>query len=258
MPLNEASIVWLPTLLLVTVRVGGMMVFAPVLGHSAVPIRLRVVIAVAMGLAVVGRLGQPVALPAGWFELAAGVAGEAMIGAAIGYAARLIFMGVELGAFHVGSQMGLALGEAVNPLKADSPGAAAGLFRLLAVVIFLAVGGHRALIGGLFATFRALPPLTAASPVAVLDATVGMLGASFVLALKVAAPVLTALLAATVALGLLHKTMPQCNLLSVGLPIRAMLGMAVLAVSLGALAPLIDAAAGQLGRGIQALTTGGT
>jgi flagellar biosynthetic protein FliR len=60
--------------------------------------------------------------------------------------------------------------------------------------------------------------------------------------------VLIAILVVTVADGLLQKTMPQVNILTVGLPVRAMLGLAVLAVSLAALAPLLEAAVGVLTR----------
>ena len=254
MTIAEPIALWAPTLLLVTVRVAGMAVFAPVFGDSAVPVKLRLVVSVAMALAVVGRLARPVVLPGGWFDLAMGVGCEFLLGAAIGYSARLIFVGVELGAFHVSSQMGLALADVANPLKADAPSAVGGLFRMLAVVLFLALGGHRALVAGLLGTFETVPPLGFAPSPGMLDAVVGMLGASFVLALKVAAPVLIALMLATVALGLLHRTIPQCNLLSVGLPARAMLGLLVLAATLGAIAPLIEAAASQLGRSIQALT----
>jgi len=253
----EPAMLWAMTLLLVTVRIAGMMLFAPVFASSAVPVKLRVVIAAAMGLAVVGRLAEPVPLPPSAVDLAMAAGCELLIGGAIGYAAGLIFTGVELGAFHISTQMGLALGDVVDPLKSDSPRAAGGLFRLLAVVVFLAIGGHRALVGGLLETFRTVPPPGAAGPAAVLDAAVAMLGASFVLALKLTAPVLIAMLVAMVAMGMLHKTMPQCNLLSVGLPVRAMLGLLVVACSLGALAPLVEAATARLSRGIQMLTAVG-
>jgi flagellar biosynthetic protein FliR len=248
------ALMWLPTLLLATLRVAGMVAFAPVLGDAAVPIKVRVILSAAMGLGAVGRLAQPVPLPPGALDLLLVLGCEFLLGAVIGYTARLIFTGVQLGAFHVGSQMGLALGEVANPLSGEAASAVGGLFRLLAVVIFLAIGGHRALVGGLMQTFRVVPPAGFAPADGLIGPVVAMLAASFVLALKVAAPVLIALLVATVALGLLHKTVPQCNLLSIGLPVRAMLGLLVLAASLGVLAPLIEAAAGRLGRSIQTLT----
>jgi len=256
MPAMEPALIWVPTLLLVTVRVAGLMLFAPVFSSSVVPVKLRGAISVAMGLAEEARLAAPVALPPGWFELVMGAGCEFLIGAAIGYAAQLIFAGVELGAFHISSQMGLTLGAVMDPLRSDAPPGVAGLFRLLAVVVFLGIGGHRALVGGLLETFQTLPPLGFGPSAALVNTVVAMLGASFVLALKVAAPVLIAMLLTTVALGLLHKTIPQCNLLSVGLPTRAMLALLVVACSLGVLAPLVEAAAAQLSRNIHALTAG--
>jgi flagellar biosynthetic protein FliR len=81
-----------------------------------------------------------------------------------------------------------------------------------------------------------------------MGAATAMLAMSFVLALKVAAPVLAAILIATAAAGLIQKTMPQLNILTVGLPVRAMLGLAVLAASLAMLAPLLESALGILTR----------
>ena len=81
---------------------------------------------------------------------------------------------------------------------------------------------------------------------------VGLLGASFALALKVAAPVLVAMLLATVAMGMLQKTMPQCNLLSTHLPIHTLVGLTVLAASLGVLLPLMQQAIDVLTNGIAA------
>lgn len=253
MPETEAITTWAPTLLLVTFRVAGIMLTAPVLAHSAVPVKLRVLISAAMGLAVVSRLARPVALPTGAFDVVMGLGCELLIGAGIGFAARLIFAGVEVGALQVSQQMGLALADVVNPLKEDSPSAIRGLFRLLAVVAFLAVGGHRALIGGLLESFHTVPPLGFTPPGAMVEVIVGLLGASFVLALKVAAPVLIAMLLATVALGLLQRAVPQCNLLSIGLPVRVLLGLVVIAASLAAVAPLVEAAAGHVSRNLQGL-----
>ena len=250
----DAMTLWAPTLLLVTVRVAGMVAFAPVFGHSAVPVPVRVLVSVAMGLAVVSRLAGPVAVPDRALELIAAVGGEFLIGAAIGYAARMIFTGVELGAFHVSTQMGLSMADVIDPSRSDAPGATVGLYRMLAVVVFLAVGGHRALVGGLMGTFQSVPPLRLASVGGLLDMVVAMLAASFVLALKLAAPVLVAMLLATVALGLLHRTLPQLNLLSIGLPVRVLVGLVLVAASLAAVGPLVDVAVTQLGRNIQALT----
>ncbi|MBS3734459.1 MAG: flagellar biosynthetic protein FliR [Phycisphaerae bacterium] len=244
MDLSELTI-WLPTLMLVLARVAGLCVVAPVLSHAAVPIRLRYAVSVVIALAVVGTgrwVGPPAAMPTSWLPLAGLIAVEAAIGAVIGFAARLVFVGIELGAFHAGTQMGLTLAEIYAPAGGPAPGVTRRLFVLTAIVVFLAIGGHRELLGGVVRSFRTVPPATFAIDRNVLTMIVALLGASFTLALKVAAPVLAAMLLATVALGLLQRSIRQCNLLSTGLPIRALLGLAVMTLALAALPDLVEQA----------------
>jgi len=233
---------WAPTLLLAIARCGGIFLVAPVFASSVLPARLRLAMSVVMALAAVGRLAGPIAPPAGAVELAGLLVAELAIGAVIGYAARLLLVGLEMGAMYVSQQMGLALGGVFDANKDESGEPVSRLFHILGVVVFLAIGGHRALIASLLGTFELLPPASLASGGAMLNVAVGLLMASFVLALKVAAPVLIALIVATVAASLLQKTMPQFNILTVGLPLRATAGLVMLAAALATLAPLLEAA----------------
>ena len=241
MPDAGAYAIWLPTLVLVTVRVAGIFLVAPVFASGEIPARLKAFMSIVMALAVVARMRAPAALPGHWLELLIVLAREAAVGATIGYAARVLLAGVELGAVHIGQQMGIGLADVLDPNAQDTSGVTRRAMWMLAVVIFLAVGGHRAMIAGLLNSFDVIPPAGFAPGQAVLNRVVAILAASFLLALKVAAPVLTALLGATVALGFLQKTMPQCNLLSIGLPVRALLGLLVLAMALAAMAYPIQA-----------------
>jgi len=232
--------IWAPTLALVIARVAGMFAVAPVFAHPAVPVRLRVGMAVVVSLAVGASLAAPVAVPRSAAGLAIALASQAAIGAVIGYAARLLFVGLELGALHIGRQMGLGLADMFNPSGGGPTGSPAGLLRLLAVVMFLAIGGHRDLIASLLRSFRSIPLRGFAGPGAMLSLVVGLLDASFEVALKLAAPVLIAMLLATVAMAFLQKTMPQCNILSTNLPIRAMAGMLILACCLAVMMSVVE------------------
>jgi flagellar biosynthetic protein FliR len=249
----ETCAIWAPTLLCATVRAAGLMLAAPVLGHAAVPARLRLLAAVAVGLAAASRLASPVTLPGDWASLAGGLAGELLIGAGMGYAGRLIFLGVELGAAHVGAQMGLSLAEAADPSRDEPAGPVGGLYYMLAIVVFLAAGGHRALIGGLMTTFDTVPLLGFVPRAGMADVLLGLVGGSFVLATKLAAPMLVAMLTATVLLGLLQRTLPQLNVLSAELPGRALLGLAVTAATLTVVSPLMESAADSLGAEVVSL-----
>lgn len=237
----DSMAIWIPTVPLVMMRLVGIVMVAPVLSHSAVPIKIRLAAGVVMSLAVVARMSGPVATPAGAGGLAIAAGGELLIGAAIGYAAKLLFAGVQLGAFHVAQQMGLALGEVFNPSADQAGGPVRSTFALLAVVIFLLISGHRQLIGALLRTFETIPVGAGAPGQSLLAMAVVLLSSSFLLAIQVAGPVLVAMLLAAVAMGLLQKTLPQCNLLTTHLPVRAMMGLVVLAASLAVVHPLLVA-----------------
>jgi len=102
-----------------------------------------------------------------------------------------------------------------------------------------------------------VPPGAFGQTPAVAQLAGSLMGAAFLLALKIAAPVLIAMLLATVALGLLQKTMPECNILSTGLPARVLIGLVVLAAGIGVAAGLLEACVGvvgeQLSRMIEAM-----
>ena len=240
--IDAVAIPFAVTLLLAFARLAGLMLMAPALGEAVAPARLRVAMALVMALAVAGCHAMPVSVPQTLPALILAVAVEVAIGAAVGYAARLVFAGLELGAFHISQQMGLALAEVFNPFTEEASDVVRRFFMVLAVILFFALGGHRALIGSVLGSFDVLPLGQGVSAQAALTTVVSILAMSFSLALKVAGPVLAAMMLALAAMGLLQRTMPQCNILSATMPIHILLGGAILALSLGAVPGLMESA----------------
>ncbi len=228
------------TLLLVLARLAGLFVFAPGLSHPAVPVKVRGFAAVVFALAVtpvVGAAGVPESLAG----LAVALLCEGLLGLVIALSAAAVFAGVELGAAHVAHQMGLSLGSIYEP-QGEADQTVPGFFHLLALVVFLGLGGHRVVISGLLGTFHSIPLAGFSADATFLQSVTALLGAGFLLALRLAAPVLAAVLLATVAMGLLQKTMPAINTFSVGLSVRSLVGLAVMGAGLAATTPLIERA----------------
>lgn len=234
----DLSTVWITTLVLVILRMASMVFAAPVLGSVAVPGKIRFGVSLALSLAIVSRMAHPVALPTSAGDLMLIAGGEILIGVTMGLAARLLFVGVQMGAFHAAQQMGLALAEVYNPQQEEVGGPVRALLTIVTIVIFLSIGGHRQLISAAISSFETIPPAIC-SQLGSLLAMSGLLVTScFALALKVAGPVLVTMLLATVAMGFLQKSMPQFNLLTTHLPARAMLGLLALAGSVAVIQPL--------------------
>ena len=232
--------VWVPTLMLVIFRVAGIFIMAPLLSDSNIPIPVKILLSVILGLAVTARLTLPVAMPDTWLSLVMGIGGEMLIGATIGYTTSLIFVGVQIGAEQMAQQMGIALASVFNPMIEDATNALGGLFDITVLAIFLVIGGHRAMIGALMDSFGQVPLMGFSVQVGLLEAVLSLLTASFVLAMKLAAPTLVALFLATIAMGIIQKTMPQLNILSVGFQVRVLLALVILAVGVASLLPLLQ------------------
>jgi flagellar biosynthetic protein FliR len=95
---------------------------------------------------------------------------------------------------------------------------------MVALLCFLALNGHLYLLHALAATFAHIPPGgLLLRPM--LTADIITLSANmFVLAVKVAAPVLASLFMIDLALALMARAAPQMNLLMIGMPLKIAVG----------------------------------
>ncbi len=89
-------------------------------------------------------------------------------------------------------------------------------------------------MAGLLDTFQTIPPGSGRFPASLAEGFVTLVSQSFALGIRAAAPAVTALLLASLILGLVGRTLPQLNVLSMGFGLNALLAFAVLGLTLGA------------------------
>jgi len=217
-------------------RLGGLFIFAPVLGTGTIPMRLKVMIALAMTAAVY-PLVSGVAVSIGDVTLPALVwlvFSESLIGVTIGLLATLPLVGLQVGGAMMGHQMGLAAAQVFNPTLDTEADTIGQLMLFIGLVIFLSIGGLEAMHLAVAHSFERLPigGMTASqAPVAMV---VGVLQSGFELAFRVGAPVFCIMLVESIGTGFLMKTVPQLNILSFGFPLKILLGVFTLIAALGA------------------------
>jgi flagellar biosynthetic protein FliR len=228
----------MPAALLVIFRIGGLMVFAPALGSPVIPVRIRVFLAFIIGLATYPLLSTQhfagVTLELNLLTLAPLVAMEVLIGIIIGFMASLPLLAMETGGLVMGQQMGLGFARFYNPAVDDEADIIGQLLFFMALAAFLVLGGHEWMFLAVLHSFEHIP-LGGGVFVAdlnLLNLATGLILASLELALRVAAPLLALIFLETVAMGFLAKTVPQLNILSLGFPLRILLGLAIVGVGL--------------------------
>ena len=235
MPLTSIQQIFdqVPVFVLVLFRLGGMLALAPLLGSTAIPVKIRLMLVLVLSFAVFPLVKPVTAVPNSLIGLAVAVGGEILIGVTMGFALSLLFMGIQLGAEMISYQMGLAMARLVDPMTEVSTTALSQFYLLLTVLIYVLENGHLILISRLAYTFQTVPLLSGFEPQPAKDMCVVIITESFQLGIRICGPAVVALFLSSLAMGFISRTMPQFNILAAGFPIRITLGLIVLIASLG-------------------------
>ncbi len=230
----ELLLLHVPYALLVIFRVAGLMMFAPVLSSSVIVARAKVLLAVSMGVAVypVVAVTPSEAIPLDLFGLVPLLLFETATGIAIGFIGLLPLQAVQMGGRMMSQQMGLAFAQIYNPAMETTADVLGQALFFLTLAGFLLVGGLDSLFLAVMNSFHHLPTGTGAIDGDLIALLLGLLTSSFELGLRVAAPVMGIIFIQGVAMGFVTKTVPQVNILSLGFPLRILIGFAVVAFGL--------------------------
>ncbi len=204
-----------------------MVITAPVFSLPVIPKQLRLMLAAVLALVIAPtQWNAKLALPDNLAAIGAAVGGELLIGLILGLGAAILLAGVQVAGQVIGQMSGLSLGDVLSPGSDDEVPLAANLLYLVALAIFLTIGGHRLLVSALMETYVAVPIGHAALPESLGTLIPNLLSESFSLAVRGAAPAMIALLLSSLVLGLVSRTLPQLNILSLGLGLNALVMLA--------------------------------
>jgi flagellar biosynthetic protein FliR len=222
---------------LVMTRLSTLLIAMPAIGVG-VPRRVRAFLAMILTILLLPSVASATdadSLPQinNLIDLVIAVAREGLIGLLIGLTIQLIITGLQLGGEAITSTGGMQLGDAVDPTTSSNMPSVARLVGLMVTAVMLLVGGHRILLGLLLESFEALPPGNVKFHDSMMVLVIDQLTAGMAAGLRVAAPVIAALLLSNIVTGLISRTLPQINVLAIGLSINALAMLVVLALTIG-------------------------
>lgn len=231
--------------LLVLFRLSGVLVFAPMLASSVIPVKVRMLICVSLTLALYPALPadqmRPIAIDV--LSLLPAALGEVLIGVAVGLIAALPIFALQLGGLIMGQQAGMSLAQIYNPALETETDVIGQLLVYAGLAVFISLGGLETMFLSVGETFRHVPVGQAGWSLGPVDLISGLVASGFQLALRVCAPVLCIILVETLASAMLAKTIPQINVQSIGFAIKIIITLLVLAASASA---IVQAAGGDI------------
>ncbi|WP_027090857.1 flagellar biosynthetic protein FliR [Cohnella thermotolerans] len=220
-----------PAFLLVLCRITSFLVAAPVFSTKTIPGTVKVGFGFFLTVIVFLNVGFDKPVPTdGTFILA--ILREILAGLLIGFTAYLFFTIVQVAGSFMDMQMGLGVANIVDPLTGVSSPMLGNLKFMLQILVFLSINGHHYLVGAIMNSYKWLPldnelfrTVASGSLTSFLART---FADTFTIALQISAPLVVSMFLIDLGLALLTRAAPQYQVFVVGIPIKILLGFAIL------------------------------
>ncbi len=216
------------TLLWPFMRISAMFMAIPVLGTKLVPVRIRIITAMAVTFLVFPLIPEvPAVEPLSLSGLLISVQ-QVLIGIAMGFILQLVMGALLIAGEAISMGMGLGFATMIDPQNGVSVPVLSQFFLIMGTLLFLLLGGHLMLIQLLVSSFNSLPIAEVGLTQENFWAIVSWGSTMFVGAVWLAVPALISILVLTLAMGVMTRAAPQLNIFSVGFPVTIFMGFVII------------------------------
>ena len=223
---------------LAVVRASAWLVVSPPFNTRMFPTQAKIAFAVALAIPVTPEVAATAPSP----ELGPLVVATLLqvgAGLTLGFITQLIFAAVQAAGELIDLVAGFTIAATYDPFTNANQAVFGRFYQLLAIALLFAIDGHIMLVRGFLDSFAAMPS-GAPDFENLSELLIDNLGMFFLAALEIAAPILGALFLTEVALGLLAKAAPQMNVFVLGFPIKILLSLLLVGITLPLMPSVVD------------------
>lgn len=235
---NAAS--WVGDFFWPFVRISALFVVAPFFGARTVPVRIRIVLAVAVTLVLLPNLPFPDAVEPFSPQGVLVILQQLSIGIVMGLILQIVFSALIMAGQAMATTMGLGFASSVDPQNGVQVTMLGQLYLILGTLYFLAMDGHLLLLEVLAQSFVTLPVGAAMNGTQIFGDLALFAGQLFFAAVMIALPVMVGVLLVNLAFGVITRAAPQLNIFAVGFPTTMLAGFVLMFFSVPVLLPLMQ------------------
>jgi flagellar biosynthesis protein FliR len=219
--------------ILLFTRFTALFMAVPIFSHMNIPISVKAAMAFFFTVFFFGAV-PPLNIPTDGLSLTVAILGEMLFGLAVGIVLQLAYHVITFAGGQISFMMGFSLASAIDPQSGVSMPIISQFLALLALMVLLVFDLHHWILLYASASISAVPlggfMITPSLFQYIMHATTNM----FVVGFMIAFPITALSMLADLIFGMLMKTMPQFNLLVIGMPIKIAVSFVVLIATLGA------------------------
>jgi len=240
MDLNVLLNLW-DIFLLIFIRVTGLFVISPIFGRRNIPVYFKVGFSFLLAIIISYTIPVPdMREYSSILSLILLAVKEFVIGLTLGYISYLITTSIYIAGQMIDMHIGFGMVNVFDPVTNIQIPVTANFYFIVATLVMLAIDGHHLLIYTLCDSFTLFPlgsKIVIAQPM--VDFVVDIFSSILTVSFKIAAPVTAAILITDVALGIIAKAVPQVHVFIVGLPLKILVGLVVMAVTITAFRSIV-------------------
>lgn len=223
-------------------RVSGLMINSPIFGRKVVPNIAKI------GFCLVLTFLFLTSMPSAEISLRYGTlleyfflcVKELLFGIALGFVTTTMFNVVFTAGQLIDTQLSFSMASLFDPEYNTQVALSGNLLQTGLMVCFFIADGHLRLIQLLYNTFTLVPVGVVNAPPEIALAAIEVFTVSFTMGVQIALPVIAANMILEICLGALMRTISQLNMFVVGIPLRVILGLVILMISMTMFINLTD------------------
>lgn len=222
--------------LILFARIGAVLMLLPIFSEEAVPMRIRLLAALGMTLGLSGLLLPQLRPAASDGDALFGILlVELGLGLAIGSLIKIMFQAIIMAGSIISLQMGLSSAIIFDPAMGGQTPILAKLVALAAVLFCMGMGLHHLWIAAMVKSYALFPVGMVPDLGDFARLAVDTVAKSLMLAVSIGGPFLVYGIVFNVALGFSARLAPTIQVFFIAQPLNILLGVALLAVTVGAI-----------------------
>lgn len=232
---------------LVFIRIISFVVVAPVFGAKNVPAYVKVAFSFLTATVIFWMIPESTVIDAtSIVDYAFLIFKEVFVGWILGFSVYMVFSACFLAGQLIDYQIGFSMVSVVDPLAKVQVPITGNLYYFIFLYIFVLSNAHHYLVRAIVYSYELIPLGKAVIYERFVFDFMNFFTDFFILAYKLASPVIFVIFLINVALGILVRAAPQMNMFVVGIPIKLIVGLLTLVTVSPLLVNVADSVINQL------------
>ena len=238
---------------LVFVRVTGVFVVSPIFGRQNLPVYYK--IGFSFFLTLIIATATPIAAPAASGYAPTSASGYALlalkefvIGACIGFIPFLRFSARYIAGQLIDMKIGFSMVNVLDPVSNIQIPITANFYYILCMLMFITVNAHHMVILSISRSYAIIPLGSLNVGGDAIRTLIRLFSDVFTVGFRLAAPIVFTTLLTDVALGIISKAMPQINVFMVGMPLKILVGIVIIIVTMPAMITILGGLFNNIGQ----------